>query len=205
MVCKHCGTENINATRFCVGCGAPIEEERPVQRPAAAPKKPAAQQPEVGYCGQPILPKKSKRPWIIAGAVVLALVLLIVILACSSGADDCEDVAEKFVIAYLMSDQETLEQVTETSLYQYLQMNVQMSKTIKECQAEAISSEKCTESEMDDLRELYSYLGAKGNFTNAHMVEVEYTVTTQSGESSTRVANVALSEINNAWYVVYIG
>lgn len=198
MVCKQCGTENISSARFCAGCGAPMEEERPLRGSET-------RQQEMGYCGHPIPPKKSTRGWIIAAAAVLTLVLLIVIFACALGGEDCEDVAEKFVIAYLMSDQETLEQVTETNLYNYLQMNVQLSKTIKECQAEAISSEKCTESEMDDLRELYSYLGAKGNFTNAHMVEVEYTVTTYSGESSTRVANVALSQIDEVWYVVYVG
>ena len=37
------------------------------------------------------------------------------------------------------------------------------------------------------------------------MVEVEYTVTTYSGESSTRVANVALSQIDEVWYGVYVG
>lgn len=207
MVCKKCGTENINATRFCVGCGAPICAETPTDKPRVRPQELSAQQAEIGYCGQPIPPKNGKRKWLIAGAAAAAVVLVLVraIALLSPRADSCERIAEQFVTAYLTNDQKTLEKVTEKNLYQYLQTDAQTAKTVKTCRAEAISAERCTESEMDALRELYSYLGAKGNFTNAHMVEVEYTASTHGGGDYTSVARVALSEINNAWDVVYVG
>lgn len=202
MICKNCGTENIDTTRFCVGCGEPLAEKRPTVRP----RTPTAKEPEIGYCGQPIPQKKGKRTWIIAGAAVALLVLILVIVFTSAGPDSCEEVAEKFVVAYLTNDIDTLEQVTEKSLYRQLRTDAKLAKTVQECEADAIRCEKCTEDEMDDLRELYSRLGAKGNFTNAHMVDVEYSVTTSGGnDAAARIAKVALSEIDDVWYVVYIG
>lgn len=201
MVCKNCGTENADTTRFCVGCGASLAEKRTTVRP----RTPAAKEPEIGYCGQPIPPKKGKRTWLIAGAVVAVIVLILVIVLASSGADSCEEVAEKFVVAYLTNDLDTLEQVTEKNLLRYLRTDAKLANAVQMCEADAVRCEKCTEEEMDDLRELYSYLGAKGNFTNAHMVDVEYSATTSDTEATARMAKVALSEIDGIWYVVYIG
>lgn len=201
MLCKQCGTENRDTASFCAGCGASLRRTvREENRPEGF-----EQEPQIGYCGQVIPPKKKIRPLWIAAAAVLLIVLIVVIACVVSGGDSCEEVAEKFVTAYLMNDQQTLEEVTESHLYEYLRSGAAMLQSPDACTAEVISSEKCTESEMDDLRELYSYLGAKGDFTNAHMVEVEYTVETDGTESGARVADVALSEIGGTWYVVYVG
>lgn len=193
MLCKQCGTENINPAGFCVGCGAPLAS-------ASADEK----KPEIGYCGQPIEQKKNIRPWLLAGAAAFALLLLIVVLVSALGGNGFKETAEAFVVAYLTDDLQTMEQVTEKNLYHYLRTDARLQKAAEHCEATALSSEPCPEDRMDDLRELYAYLGVKGNFTDAHLVEVEYTVTS-AGKESTTTANIIVNKVDGTCQVVFVG
>ncbi len=40
MVCKNCGTENQPNSKFCAGCGTPLEEAQSTQNTYAQPQEP---------------------------------------------------------------------------------------------------------------------------------------------------------------------
>lgn len=185
MVCKNCGTENIDQALFCVGCGTPLRQEAPPAQPSA---------PE----------GKKQKTAILAGSLAAGAVLLVFVclLLFRGGGKGYETVAENFVVALFRNDQEMLEDITEPRFYAYLRM-VNAKSGADACRAEAISAETCDEERIGELRQLYQLLGGDCELENVCTVEVEYTIIF-NGYQSTDVADVTLSEIDGCWYVVDI-
>lgn len=70
MICKNCGAQIPDGSAFCTECGAPVQQEQPVQQePVQQPQYTPVQQT---YTAEPT-PAVSGKPVLICGILALAL------------------------------------------------------------------------------------------------------------------------------------
>ena len=62
MICKNCGAQIPDGSAFCTECGAPVQQEQPVQQPQYTPVQPVVNDPEL-----------NATPILITGILALAL------------------------------------------------------------------------------------------------------------------------------------
>jgi hypothetical protein len=85
MICKNCGSQVNEGTKFCESCGAPVQNDSA----ATAATAPQFSQPVQESADVPVPKKKSKKKFIIIGIIVaVVLILLIAIISSGSSLDD---------------------------------------------------------------------------------------------------------------------
>lgn len=98
MYCTKCGAPNDNTSRFCVGCGSPLETAAPAQ-PGYAPPAPAQ------------APKKGKKKLLLLIAAAATLLLLVIVLVIAFSGSSPEDVVEDYLEAEFEGDQEAMSEL----------------------------------------------------------------------------------------------
>ena len=116
MFCTKCGKENIDGTKFCVGCGSPLGAPAAPVAPVEAPAPVAPVAPVVAPASAPQEPKKKTGLIIGIVAAVVAVIAIVIGVLFATGIfggdkdkDDKDDKKEKTTV------EETTETTPETT------------------------------------------------------------------------------------------
>ena len=183
MICKNCGTDNIDEALFCVGCGTPLKEPPKQEAPFKQGPK-----------------RRKKKLLLISGGVLLGAGVILALCLIFLRPDSRETLAENFVAAFFRRDSEMLESLTEPHFYRYL-TEKGLGYQVEKCSAVAISTQTCTGDQEEAVRAFHERLDCDCPMTDLCTVEVEYTLNL-GGYQSTNVADVTLGKGEKGWYVV---